>query len=150
MNRNADPDAAGIAGFTIGYGGRVPEEFATLLAAKRIATVVDVRIRPDKAALGSYVRAKDPNKGIAGLLARHGVGYVSLPELGNLFLDCDDWQARYPRFLEAAGPLLFDRLAGVPGPICLLCAEKKVCECHRLNLADYLERTAGWRFTHLE
>ena len=136
--------------FTVGYGGRVPEEFATLLAANRVATVVDVRIRPDKAAMGSYAKARDPEKGIEGLLTRHGIGYVSLPELGNLFLDREDWQERYPRFLEAAGHLLFDRLASVPGPLCLMCAEKRVCECHRLNLAEYLERKSGWRFTHLE
>ncbi|HEV3437281.1 MAG TPA: DUF488 domain-containing protein [Gemmata sp.] len=137
-------------GFTIGYGGRVPEEFGKLLATHKIKTIVDVRLRPDKAAMGSYAKAKDADKGIAGLLARSGIGYVSLPELGNLFMDRDDRLERYEKFLEAAGPLLFDRLADVSGPICLMCAEKKVCECHRLQIAAYLERTAGWRFTHIE
>ena len=137
-------------GFTIGYGGRIPEEFGKLLAANAVKTVVDVRIRPDKAAMGSYAKAKDAEKGIAALLARSGIGYVSLPELGNLFLDYDDWPERYGKFLAAAGPLLFDRLAGIPGPICLMCAEKNVCECHRRHIAAYLEREAGWSFTHLE
>jgi uncharacterized protein (DUF488 family) len=112
--------------------------------------VVDVRLRPDKATRGSYAKAKDADKGIAGLLARAGIGYVSLPELGNLFRDYDDWPDRYQRFLAAAGSLLFDRLAGLPGPICLLCAEKRVAECHRRHLADYLHQTSGWTFTHLE
>jgi uncharacterized protein (DUF488 family) len=137
-------------GFTIGYGGRLPEEFAKLLASHNVKTIVDVRIRPDKAAMGSYAKAKDADKGIAGLLARNGIGYVSLPELGNLFLGYDDWPERYGKFLELAGPLLFDRLADIPGPICLMCAEKKVRECHRRHIAEYLERVAGWRFTHLE
>src|SRR5262245_13177206 len=108
-----------IAAFTVGYGGRVPDEFARLLAQHKVKTVVDVRLRPDKAAMGSFAKAKDSGKGIAGLLARAGVGYVSLPELGNLFLDYDDWPERYEKFLEVAGPHLFDRLADVPGPICL-------------------------------
>ncbi len=137
-------------GFTIGYGGRVPNEFGKLLTDHQVKSIVDVRIRPDKAALGSYALAKDSEKGIAGLLARSGIGYVSLPELGNMFRDYTDWPERYARFLDLAGPLLFDRLLSVPGPICLMCAEKKVSDCHRRHIAAYLERTAGWRFTHLE
>ena len=137
-------------GFTIGYGGRIPEEFGKLLASHNVKTIVDVRIRPDKAAMGSYAKAKDADKGIAGLLARSGIDYVSLPELGNLFLGYDDWPERYGKFLELAGPLLFDRLADIPGLICLMCAEKKVSECHRRHIAEYLERVAGWKFTHLE
>jgi uncharacterized protein (DUF488 family) len=136
--------------FTIGYGGRTPAEFGAVLAGHGVRTLVDVRLRPDKAAMGSYARARDADKGIAGLLARSGVGYVSLPELGNLFLDYDDWPERYGKFIDAAGPLLFDRLDGIPGPICLMCAEKRVCECHRRHIAAYLERTAGWQFTHIE
>jgi hypothetical protein len=100
--------------------------------------------------MGAFARAKESDKGIAGLLARAGVGYVSLPELGNLFLDYDDWPTRYADFLERAGPLLFDRIAGVPGPVCLLCAEKKLADCHRRHVAEYLARTRGWTFTHLE
>lgn len=136
--------------FTAGYGGRVPDEFAKFLADAGVRTVVDVRLRPDKAAMGSFAKAKDPEKGIAALLAKAGVGYVSLPELGNVFLDYDDWPDRYAKFLAAAGPLLFDRLEGVRGPVCLMCAEKKVAECHRRHIADYLSGTKGWTFTHLD
>jgi uncharacterized protein (DUF488 family) len=136
--------------FTIGYGGRLPDEFARLLAAHGVRTVVDVRLRPDKATMGSYAKARDSGKGIAGLLARAGIGYVSLAELGNVFLDYDDWSERYERYLASAGPLLFDRLADVPEPICLLCAEKRVSECHRRHIAEYLEREKDWSFTHIE
>jgi uncharacterized protein (DUF488 family) len=138
------------AGFTVGYGGRLPEEFAKLLTTRGVKTIVDVRLRPDKSAMGCYVKARDADKGIAGLLGRAGIGYVSLPELGNPFIEYEDWPERYEKFLAAAGPLLFDRFADVPGPICLMCAEKKVCECHRRHVAAYLEQTGRWRFTHLE
>jgi uncharacterized protein (DUF488 family) len=136
--------------FTIGYGGRKPEEFTKLLADSGVKTVIDVRLRPDKASMGSYANSKDKTKGIAGLLAKAGVGYVSLPELGNPFMEYDDWQTRYPDYLRKAGSLLFDRIADVPGPVCLLCAEKRVAECHRRHVAEYLARERGWAFTHLE
>ncbi len=136
--------------FTIGYGGRKPDDFAKLLVASGVKTLIDVRLRPDRASMGSYAKAKEPDKGIAGLLARAGVGYVSLPELGNLFLDYDDWEERYERFLALAAPVLFDRLEGVAGPVCLMCAEKRVCECHRRHIAAHLERAKGWTFTHIE
>ena len=139
------------AAFTIGYGGRKPEEFVKLLAGRGVRTVVDVRLRPDKASMGSYAKAREPEKGIAGLLGKAGIGYVSLPELGNPFLEYDDWQTRYAAYLAAAGPLLFDRLtADVPGPVCLLCAEKAVADCHRRHVAEYLTRARGWTFTHIE
>ena len=138
------------AAFTIGYGGRKPDDFAKLLADSGVKTLIDVRLRPDRASMGSYAKAKEPDKGIAGLLARAGVGYVSLPELGNLFLDYDDWEERYERFLALAAPLLFDRLEGIAGPVCLMCAEKRVCECHRRHIAAHLERAKGWTFTHIE
>jgi uncharacterized protein (DUF488 family) len=139
------------AAFTVGYGGRKPDDFANLLAGRGVKTVVDVRLRPDRASVGSYAKAREPDKGIAGLLAKAGIGYLSLPELGNLFLEYDDWPTRYAEFLAKAGPLLFDRLtADVPGPVCLRCAEKAVAECHRRHVAEYLTREKGWTFTHIE
>jgi uncharacterized protein (DUF488 family) len=138
------------AAFTIGYGGRKPDDFTKLLNAHGVKTLVDVRLRPDRANLGVYAKAKDADKGIAGLLAKAGVGYVSLPELGNLFMGYDDWPERYENFLALAGPLLFDRLEGIAGPVCLMCAEKKLCECHRRHIARHLEKTKGWTFTHIE
>lgn len=137
--------------FTIGYGGRKPDEFLKSLTDHGVKTVVDVRLRPDRASMGSYVCSREPGKGIAGLLAKGTIGYLSLPELGNLFLGYDDWPTRYADFLERTGPLLFDRLtANLPTPVCLLCAEKKVAECHRGHIAKYLARTKGWTFTHIE
>ena len=137
--------------FTIGYGGRTPEDFVSRLVAAGVRTVADVRLRPDKASMGSYAKAKDPAKGIEGLLARSGIGYRSLPELGNLFLDFDDkeWPLLYRELIDRAGDLLTARLADLPQPFCLLCAEKRVAECHRGVLADYLV-AQGNEVEHLE
>ena len=135
--------------FTIGYGGRSPSELVQMLARSGVKTVVDVRLRPDRAAMGSFAKAKTPDKGIERLLGDADISYRSFIELGNPFLDFDDWQARYARLLSQAGELLLERLLETPPPFCLLCAEKKVSECHRRHVADYLAQR-GWEATHLE
>jgi len=135
--------------FTIGYGGRTPEDFVKRLTAASVCTVVDVRLRPERASMGVYVKAKSPEKGIERLLASAGIRYGSLPELGNLFLDYEDWRTRYATFIGLAGELLVTRLDGLQGPLCLLCAERKVAECHRLQIAEYLA-SIGHEIEHLD
>lgn len=134
--------------FTVGYGGRKPEELTSLLRRHGVITVVDVRLRPDRAALGAYAKAKTPDKGIEKLMREAGLNYVSLVELGNLFVDLDDWQRRYGDLLEAAGPILIPRLVGFPTPSCLLCCEKDPVQCHRRLIAEYLARK-GWTVEHI-
>jgi uncharacterized protein (DUF488 family) len=135
--------------FTIGYGGRTPDDFLALLRHRGIRTVVDVRLRPDRAYKGLWTKATSADKGIERLLADAGIAYRSLVELGNVFMDMPDWQERYRRLLERAGDLLASRLADVPGPICLLCAEKDAAECHRALVAEWLARTRGAEVVHL-
>jgi len=135
--------------FTIGYGGRPPGQFLDILTAAGVRTLVDVRLRPDRASLGYYTRAKDPAKGIEALLATKGIAYVSLVELGNLFVDQPAWQPLYAELMEKSGDLLTRRLLEVERPFCLMCAERKVAECHRRVIADYLERL-GHDAIHLD
>ena len=134
--------------YTVGYGGRAPQAFVDLLRGAGVKTVADVRLRPDRAAMGVYVKAKTPDKGIERLLGEAGISYASLIELGNVFIDCDDWQDRYRRLLEGSGELLTERLFSLPGPVCLLCAEKQPENCHRLLVAGYLA-AGGWDVVHL-
>lgn len=136
--------------YTIGYGGRRPEEFAELLVEHGVRAVADVRIRPDRASMGAYARAKSPARGIEKLLGDRGIGYQAILELGNLFRDLDDWHASYRAFFERAGDLLVGRLDALPRPFCLLCAEKRVAECHRLVIADFLVANRGWTAHHIE
>ncbi len=135
--------------FTIGYGGRHPQEFLQLLQAHHVKTVVDVRLRPDRASIGVYTQAKSPEKGIQGLLRQGGIDYVSLTELGNLFRDDERWRERYRLLLERAGDLLIERLVAIAPPFCLMCAEQRVSECHRQDISEYLMQR-GWRVQHLE
>lgn len=134
--------------FTVGYGGRKPAELTALLRSHGVITVADVRLRPDRAALGAYAKAKTPDKGIEKLMRDASLGYVSLVELGNLFVDLDDWQRRYAGLLKAAGPFLIERLLGLPTPCCLLCCEKDSAQCHRRLIAEYMARR-GWIIEHI-
>lgn len=126
--------------YTVGYGGRPPAEFVRLLTDAGVRTVADVRLRPDRSSLGCYKYTGKPDTGIERLLAGAGIGYASLPELGNLFLGFADSLERYAAFFERSADLLVGRLLELPGPFCLLCAEKRVDECHRKAIADYLAR----------
>lgn len=135
--------------YTIGYGGRSKDEFLSLLQSRGVKTIVDIRLRPDKASMGIWVKAKTADKGIEAWLAEAGIGYRSLVELGNIFLGWPDWPQRYRELLETAGELLTRRLTEIPGPICLMCAEKRVDECHRKQVADFLELHSGATIDHL-
>jgi uncharacterized protein (DUF488 family) len=135
--------------YTIGYGGRQRQDFLDLLHSKSIATVVDVRLRPEHSSLGIYAKARSAEKGIQGLLATRRIAYVSMLELGNLFLGCADWSERYQRLFAVAGDLLIERLHTIPRPFCLLCAEKRAADCHRQHIAAYLMQR-GFHVEHLE
>jgi uncharacterized protein (DUF488 family) len=136
---------------TIGYGGRATQDFLELLKAHGIATVVDVRLRPDRSSMGTYAKAKTPDKGIEHLLASAGIHYVWMQELGNVFVGMNDWSQRYQRLMDQAGDLLVDRLLHLPDPqpFCLMCAEKHAEECHRKVIADHLVNY-GHEVTHIK
>jgi len=135
--------------YTIGYGGRDPRDFVEILKQKGIKAVVDVRLLPNHASMGLYKKAKTVGKGIQGLLARGGIQYFSLVELGNRFLGQEDWRERYREVLEKEGNLLTERLWEMPTPFCLICSEKSSAECHRREISDYLVRK-GHEVEHIE
>jgi uncharacterized protein (DUF488 family) len=134
--------------FTIGYGGRHPQEFITILKENGVITLVDVRLLPDRTRFGSYKKAKDSSKGIEKLLSDADIKYVWLRELGNIFMDRDDWREKYRLLLEAEGDQRTERLQTLQFPICLLCAEKDPEKCHRRIIAEYLA-IRGFEIEHL-
>jgi|SRR5579872_4383500 len=135
--------------FTLGYGGLEPQALLDLLSTHGVRTVADVRLRPDRASMGSYTLAKSADKGLQALLNRQGIGYQWLPELGNVFICLPNWRTPYAKLIEQSGQLSTERLSAVPLPFCLLCAEKNPDECHRYQIADYLVRL-GHEVEHLK
>jgi hypothetical protein len=99
--------------------------------------------------MGSYVLAKSSDKGIQGLLSRAGIAYYWIQELGNPFLNEDDWQGRYREWIDAEGNARCTKLFELDEPVCLLCAEKRVSDCHRLHVADFLVRQGHALLAHL-
>ena len=61
--------------FTIGYGGKTREQFLGPLKQHGIEVVADVRIYPNRASMGMYVKAKSPDKGIEKTLGDAQIGY---------------------------------------------------------------------------
>ena len=135
--------------FTLGYGGRDPSELLRLLADHEIRTVGDVRLRPDQSTFGVYSRSRSSEKGIERLLGEQGIAYVSLIELGNLFMEREDWRDRYRRLLDRSADLLLEGLDGLAEPVCLLCAERAPADCHRSLIAAALARR-GREVVHIE
>lgn len=134
--------------FTIGYGGRKPSDFVTALQENGIRAVADIRLRPDRASMPAFKRAKVPEKGIHQLLTPPEIDYLSLIDLGNVFLEWGAWREPYGQLLELAGDVLTRRLLDLRRPFCLLCAERDVEQCHRKQVAEYLVRS-GWVVTHI-
>ena len=134
--------------FTIGYGGRAPSDLVALLQANGIATVADVRLRPDRAMMVAHSKAKTPDRGIERLLGESGIRYEWLQELGNPFAGDDDWAERYREMMAASGEERTGRLLELEGPVCLLCAEKRPDDCHRSLITECLAGR-GWQVEHV-
>jgi len=136
--------------FTIGYGGRKPSEFPSLLKRHGIKTIIDVRLRPNRACMGSYVKAKTADKGIVALLSGAGIDYRHEPDLAptdgilTTWMESKrsdtDWALYEDQFI----PVLEERKIeksiklGDFNHACLLCSESKPEKCHRRLIAEYL------------
>jgi uncharacterized protein (DUF488 family) len=129
--------------YTMGYGGKMPEDFIRLLKKYGIKSIVDVRSRPDKATFGTYKKAKTTDKGIQKVLKEQEIQYFSLVELGNIFMEDQNWEEEYKKLLKNSGDLLLRRffqsiLPQLQQPFCLFCAENDHLNCHRKFLADFI------------
>jgi uncharacterized protein (DUF488 family) len=136
--------------FTIGYGGRNCEDFLDLIKSHGIRCVVDIRLRPDRASMGIWMKAKTNDRGIQKWLADAGIDYRSLIELGNVFLDQPDWMEQYQSLMDQSGELLTRRLKDVASPYCLMCAERRVEDCHRRIVAEHLMKHQHATIEHLQ
>ena len=134
--------------FTVGYGGKSREQFLEPLIANRIELIADIRMQPNRASMGMYVKAKSPEKGIEKTLSDASIAYEWFEELGNP--DRTDQLVTFRALMARSGPERTRRLIETASRArtCLLCAEKNHDVCHRAIVGDYL-KGQGWRVIHL-
>src|SRR5262247_1422325 len=125
---------------TIGYGGRHPQDFVTLLTQANIGLVCDVRAEPRRAYRGIYTFNPEKGSGpLPRLLAQAGIAYEWFPELGNPERQDPEIRA----FAQLMAQEFERRLQRLQTYIqarrtCLLCAEQDAQRCHRRIIAAYL------------
>ena len=136
--------------YTIGYGGRHPQDFVTLLIQANIGLVCDVRAEPRRAYRGTYTFNPEKGSGpLPRLLAQVGIAYEWFPELGNP--DRQDPEIRAFQQLmarEAESRLQRLRTCVQAQRACLLCAEQDAQRCHRRIITAYLT-AYGYVVLHL-
>jgi len=139
--------------FTIGYEGRNFDQFIKTLKGDRIEVLVDVR----KDAYSK--RDRSFNEGILSkMVANAKIKYIHLPELGVEYAqrqelksdhDYETYFKIYSDYLDK-NPELISFLADLikNNKVCLMCYEKNFKRCHRMVLADKLEKL-GMVFHHI-
>ena len=131
--------------FTIGHSTRPIEEFVELLRANGVEQVVDIRTVPRSRRNPQFNRDALPDS-----LARAGIGYLHMPELGGLRHPRPDspngaWRndsfrgyADYmqtPQFAASVEKLI--ELGGGK-QVAIMCAEAVPWRCHRSLVGDAL------------
>ena len=136
--------------YTIGYGGRHPQDFVTLLTQANIGLVCDVRAEPRRAYRGIYTFNPEKGSGpLPRLLAQVGIAYDWFPELGNPDRQDPEIRAFQQLMIQEAESRLQRLRACVQGMrACLLCAEQDAQRCHRRIITAYLT-AYGYSVQHL-
>lgn len=130
--------------FTVGYSGRHTTDFATVLRAAGICSVVDIRFSPV-----SIYRPEFSKGNLRRLLAKHGIEYCHRPDLGvprdvrGLAVGEDNreaiWQW-YDRYVASQYVRnLDDFFNRTNHPVAFLCVEADPMACHRHRLSLALE-----------
>lgn len=136
--------------YTIGYGGRHPQDFVSLLTQANVGLVCDVRAEPRRAYRGTYTFNPEKGSGpLLRLLAQVGIAYDWFPELGNPDRQDPEIHAFQQLMVQEAESRL-QRLRACVQVVraCLLCAEQDAQHCHRRIITAYLT-AYGYIVQHL-
>ena len=141
--------------YTVGHSNRGLDEFVGLLKAHGVETLADIRKLPGSNKYPHFNRDE-----LAASLARAGIAYVYLEELGGRRRQNKDsqntmWRNRSFRayadhmeteeFRRGVGKLL--DYAG-EGSVAVMCSEAVWWRCHRALVADYL-KSSGVNVYHI-
>jgi uncharacterized protein (DUF488 family) len=134
--------------FTVGHSTRSLDELAAILRSAAVETVVDVRAIPR-----SRTNPQFNQDTLPAALARFGIRYVHIPELGGLrsrrkgetASPNDFWEnASFRNYADYAMGESFRsgleklRSLGKASRCAIMCAEAVWWRCHRRIIADYL------------
>ena len=141
--------------WTIGHSTQPIEGLIQLLKAFEIAVLVDVRSFP-----GSRRYPQFNKEQLSQSLARAGIDYVHMPELGgrrrvkpdsiNMAWRNESFRA-YADYMETESFALgIERLLKIANekPTAIMCAESLWWRCHRSLISDYL-KAKGIEVTHI-
>jgi uncharacterized protein (DUF488 family) len=134
--------------FTIGHSTRSTEEFIAILQAAKIELLADVRAIPR-----SRTNPQFNSETLTGALARHGIEYLPMPELGgrrgkqrltevspNGFWQNQSFKNYADYALTDAFRRAFAHLreSGASKRCAIMCSEAVWWRCHRRIITDYL------------
>jgi len=139
---------------TIGYEKAAPRDVLAALAAAKVATVIDVRDRPQSRRAGFSKRQ------LQAAVEDAGMAYVHLKALGT---PPEGREANHRRHWERFWAIVEERLASAEAEhalqqageiargatVCLLCYEADWQICHRRRVAEILAARYGFTIEHL-
>jgi hypothetical protein len=132
--------------YTIGYEKRTYEQFLSILKAKKIATLVDVRKNPV-----SQYKEEFNKEYLAESMRKNGIKYVHRPELGvpsevrRKLEETGDYSWFFKEYdRNTASELTKLNLKDFTQPVAFMCVELDPTRCHRHRIALELEKR-GYR-----
>ena len=140
--------------YTIGYEKALLQDVVSMVAAARVATLIDVRDRPISRRPGFSKRQ------LAAAVDEAGIHYVHLQALGtppegrlaNRRREWDRfWGIVEEKLARPEAQLALQKAAEIAkaAPTCLLCYEADWRICHRRRVADILAQRHGFAVSHL-
>lgn len=132
--------------YTVGYEKRSFEQFLTILKAKKVATLVDVRRNPV-----SQYREEFNKAFLDESMRKNNITYVHCPELGvpsevrRKLEETGDYDWFFKEYDRNTAPELNKlKLKDFTQPVAFMCVELDPTRCHRHRIALELERR-GYR-----
>jgi ParB family chromosome partitioning protein len=128
--------------YTIGYEKRTLEQFLSILKAKKVATLVDVRRNPI-----SQYREEFNKEFLTESMRENGITYVHRPELGvasevrRKLEETGDYAWFFEEYDRNTAPELKKlNLKDFIAPVAFMCVELDPTRCHRHRIALELEK----------
>ncbi len=118
--------------YTFGYGGKKPDQLATIMETLNWPVIIDVRLSP---------YTKVPGWSIGDLRLRFGTTYRSVPQFGN-----GAYRSGGIRIVDLDAGIESIRGLAPDHDLILLCAESSPVGCHRICVAEAIEGKLGIPF----